>query len=166
MIRNRSKRTVWLSQKAYIMKIYNELVPTSTTSRFHAAPMDILELLPLSEDGEDQVSDASRTLFQPKVGSLLFAAIATRPDIAFVVSRLSQFNQRPGRKYYEAADCVFHYLYQTQDYCIRYREEARDLSSFVCASDASFADNTLDRKSFQGYLMKLFGGAVAFPNHS
>lgn len=40
--------------------------------------------------------------------------------------------------------------------------EAQDLSSFVCASDASFGDNTLDRKSSQGYIMKLFGGAVAW----
>ena len=39
--------------------------------------------------------------------------------------------------------------------------DAQDLSSFVWASDASFGDNTLDHKSFQGYIMKLFGGAVA-----
>jgi hypothetical protein len=37
-----------------------------------------------------------------------------------------------------------------------------DLRSFVCASDASFADNTLDRKSSQGYIFTLFGGPVAW----
>lgn len=56
----------------------------------------------------------------------------------------------------------------THNYCIRYGGEARNISSFVCdssficVSDASFADNSLDRKSSQGYLMKLFGGAVAW----
>ncbi|KAI0603616.1 hypothetical protein TUN205_12178, partial [Pyrenophora tritici-repentis] len=30
------------------------------------------------------------------------------------------------------------------------------------ASDASFADNTLDRKSSQGYAIKLFGGLIAW----
>ena len=30
------------------------------------------------------------------------------------------------------------------------------------ASDASFADNTMDRKSSQGYVIKLFGGLVAW----
>ena len=30
------------------------------------------------------------------------------------------------------------------------------------ASDASFADNTLDRKSSQGYTIKLFGGLIAW----
>lgn len=91
-----------------------------------------------------------------------FAAIATRPYIAFAISRFSRFSQRPGKRHYEAADRVFHYLFRTQDYCIRYGGEARDISSFVCASDASFADNALDRKSSQGYIMKLFGGAVAW----
>ena len=36
------------------------------------------------------------------------------------------------------------------------------ISSFMCASDDSFAHNTLDRKSSQGYIMKRFGRAVAW----
>ena len=160
VIRNRSKRALWLSQKAYILKICNDLAPSTSTSRLPATPMEILELL-AAPDNED-ITDASRTLYQRKVGSLLFAAIATRPDIAFAVSRLSRFNQRPGKQHHEAADRVFHYLFRTQDYCICYGGDAQDLSSFVCASDASFGDNTLDRKSSQGYIMKLFGGAVAW----
>lgn len=49
--------------------------------------MDIAELLPLSEN--EKVSNKSWTLYQQKVGSFLFAAIATRPDIAFAVSKFS-----------------------------------------------------------------------------
>ena len=33
--------------------------------------------------------------------------------------------------------------------------------SWICASDASFADNSLDTKSSQGYFMMLFGGPIA-----
>ena len=146
MIRDRSERALWLSQKAYIMKICNDLAPITSTSRLPSTPMEILELLAVP-DNED-ITDASQTLYQRKVGSLLFAAIATRPDIAFAVSRLSRFNQRPGKQHHKAADRVFHYLFQTQDYCIRYWGDSQDLSSFVYASDASFGDNTLDRKSF------------------
>ena len=100
--------------KGLITKICHELAPTPT-GRPPATPMDTVELLPLSDD--EEVSDASRTLYQQKVGSLLFAAIATRPDIAFAVSRLSRFNQRPGKRHHKAADRVFHYLFRTQDYC-------------------------------------------------
>ena len=161
IIRHRPSRTLWLSQKAYIQKIYNELAPTDKRStRPPSTPMETIELLPIKED--EKITNLSRTLYQRKVGSLLFAAIATRPDIAFAVSRLARFNQQPGKQHHEAADRVFHYLFHTQSYCIRYGGTSRDLSSFICASDASFADNTLDRKSSQGYIMKLFGGAVAW----
>ena len=120
VVRNRTKQTIWLSQKAYITKICNKFT-TKSTGRLPTTPMDIAELPPLSD--KEEVSDASRTLYQQKVGSLLFAAIATRPDIAFSVSKLLHFNQRPGKIYHEVADRVFYYLLGTQDYCLCYRGE-------------------------------------------
>ena len=44
------------------------------------------------------------------------------------------------------------------------RNQALELSGdsrLKVASDASFADNTLDRKSSQGYTIKLFSGLIA-----
>ena len=34
--------------------------------------------------------------------------------------------------------------------------------SFVYASDASFADNSINRKSLQGYIITLFGGPIVW----
>jgi hypothetical protein len=62
------------------------------------------ELLPLPP--EAGVSDSDRNLFQRKMGSILYAAISTRPDIAFAVARLSRHNCRPGKIHLEAADKV------------------------------------------------------------
>ncbi len=105
MIHDCSKRALLLSQKAYILKICNDLAPSTSPSRLPSTPMEILELLAVL-DNED-ITDAWRTLYPQKVGSLLFAANATRPDIAFAVSRFSQFNQLPGKRHHEAADRVF-----------------------------------------------------------
>jgi len=33
---------------------------------------------------------------------------------------------------------------------------------FICASDALFIDNSVNRKSSQGYIIKLFGGLIAW----
>ena len=41
-------------------------------------------------------------------------------------------------------------------------EKHKTFLHFFGASDASFDDNTLDQKSSQGYIMKLFGGAIAW----
>lgn len=84
------RQSLTMKVKAYITRICNELAPPPT-SRLFNTPMDIAELLPFSEDKE-VVYDASRTLYQRKVGSLLFVAIVTRPDIAFAVSQLSRFS--------------------------------------------------------------------------
>ena len=34
--------------------------------------------------------------------------------------------------------------------------------TLIVATDASFADNTVDRRSSQGYIVKLFGGLIAW----
>ncbi len=138
VIRDRSKKALWLSQKAYIMKICNDFATNTSTRRLPSMSIEMFELLAVPDNKD--ITDASRTLYQRKVGSLLFAAIASPPDIAFAVSRLLRFNQSPGKRHHEAADRVFQYLFQTQDYCIRYRGDTQDPSSVVCASDASFAD--------------------------
>ena len=47
-----------------------------------------------------------------KVGSLLYTIVITRPDIAFVVSRLARFTTNLGPEYQHAIDRVLNYLDQ------------------------------------------------------
>jgi hypothetical protein len=46
------------------------------------------------------------------------------------------------------------------------RDDGRDGRSkaqlFICASNALFADNSVNRKSSQEYIIKLFGGPIAW----
>jgi len=112
------------------------------------------ELLP----NEDIADHKSITKYQRKIGSLLYAAVITRPDIAFAVSRLSRFITNPGTKHHEGADRVLHYLKNTRSLALQYGGD----DHFQVASDASFADNSIDRKSSQAYVMKLFGGVIGW----
>ena len=50
------------------------------------------------------------TPYHEAIGSLMYAAIATRPDIAFTVSALSKLLSNPGIAHWEAVKQVFHYL--------------------------------------------------------
>ena len=96
--------------------------------------------------------------YQRKIGSLMFAAVTTRPDIAFATSRLARFLMNPGQEHHDAADRVLLYLQSTRNRALELGGDSR----LEVASDASFADNTLDRKSSQGYTIKLFGGLIAW----
>ena len=150
IIRDRRQRKTWLSQAAYAEKIYN----LAQEKRTFETPMGIAELLP----NPDQATQASIHLFQKKVGSLLYAAVTTRPDIAFATSRLARFLCNPSAIHQKAADRVLCYLYHTRQYALQYGGEP----GLEVASDSSFADNTLDRKSSQGFLIRLFGGTIAW----
>jgi len=79
ILRDRSKRSLWLSQSSYIEKVTNEFIPDLNPSRCPQTPMAEEELLPLPVE---EVTDADRTFYQRKIGSILYAAISTRPDIA------------------------------------------------------------------------------------
>jgi hypothetical protein len=101
---------------------------------------------------------------QEKVGSILYAAVVSRPDISYAASQLSQFTSNPSPEHLRYANRVLSYLQTTKYYTIEFsgptevqtgNDEVLQLSS-----DASFADDPETRKSTQGHLMKLFGGAI------
>jgi hypothetical protein len=65
------------------------------------------ELLP----NQKHASLAEIQNYQLEIGFLLFAAIFTWSNIAFVISRLVKFLNNPNLAYYKAADRAFMYLY-------------------------------------------------------
>jgi hypothetical protein len=53
--------------------------------------------------------------YQSLVGSLMYLAVSTRPDIAHAVSMLSQFNTNFGEQHWRAAKRVLRYLKNTEE---------------------------------------------------
>uniref|UniRef100_A0A1Y1LVI6 Integrase catalytic domain-containing protein n=1 Tax=Photinus pyralis TaxID=7054 RepID=A0A1Y1LVI6_PHOPY len=161
ILRDRRNRTIWLTQDAYIDKIAHKF-SIQLEGKVPATPMGLEELL----KSESQAAKKSIELYQQKVGSFLFAAISTRPDIAFAVSRLARHNLNPSDVHHRAADRVIQYLYSTRSFALRLgnndQQNNRSIETFIGSSDASFADNTEDRKSSQGYVLKLYGGPIAW----
>ncbi|EED23215.1 conserved hypothetical protein [Talaromyces stipitatus ATCC 10500] len=150
ILRDREKRLIWLSQASYIDKI----IKLADSQPIHETPMKKEELLPY--DG--RASPASIHSYQRKVGSLMYAAVSTRIDIAFAVSRLSRFLINPSPSHHLAADRVLLYLQDHRHFAL----QLGGGDDFTVASDASFADNSLDRKSSQAYVMTLYGGVTGW----
>lgn len=156
VIRDRAQRKLWLSQASYIEKIFFLLADNREPRTSITVPMLAEELLIC----HDIPTKEGLRSFQSIVGSILYAAIITRPDIAFVASRLAQHNTRPGPKHHAAAEHALHYLINTKDLALEYDGNRSD-DGWIIASDASFADNH-DRKSSQGWIMLLCGGSIAW----
>ena len=148
IIRDRKAGVIYLSQASYIDKI-SKLIEHDQSGN---TPMGVVELMPY----ELQASKADCHRYQRKTGSILYGAIQTRADVAFAASRLTRFNSNPGPIHQKAADRALCYLRNTRALALMFGAG----EGFEVASDASYADNTLDRKSSQAFIMKLFGGLV------
>jgi hypothetical protein len=49
-------------------------------------------------------------LYGKAIGSLMYTAIGTQPDISYSVMALSQYSNQPGPMHWSAIKCMFHYL--------------------------------------------------------
>ena len=97
--RNREKKKLSLSQKSYIEKILS--IFDMTTSKAIDTPSAINIHLsshhaPKFEAEEEYMS---RVPYSNVVGSLMYAMVCTRPDIAHAISVVSRFMVQPGNEH-------------------------------------------------------------------
>ncbi|RVW92969.1 Copia protein [Vitis vinifera] len=72
-----------------------------------------------------------------KVGSLMYAQVCTRPDIAFAVGMLGRYQSNPGIDHWKATKKVMRYFQGTKDYKLMYRRTSN--LEVVGYSDSDFA---------------------------
>ena len=96
--------------------------------------------------------------YREAIGSLMYVAVATRPDISFAVSTLSQFLENPGEVHWEAVKHVFRYLKGTRDHALTYGTEKQDLHGYTDADGASQEH----RRAISGHAFIIDGGAVSW----
>jgi len=152
VIRDRGERKLWLVHNQYIEKIAKRY--NLSEGVFPSIPLPGVELL----KNTGSASKAEVKEYQELVGSILYTAIMIRLDVAFSASILSQFLVNPSPEHLAAAKQTIRYLYGSRYVGIKYGGAGQEV--LVIASDASFADNTETRRSSQGYIMMLFGGAI------
>jgi hypothetical protein len=108
---------------------------------------------------------------QQLVGSVLFAAVSTRPDINNAVLDLTRFlNNYPGRQHWKAALHVLLYLRGTSTLGIRFTASGRrDLARLrlLAQVDASFAPDWKENeaRSITGYFLRLAFGPLYWETH-
>ena len=136
----------------YIDKIARKF--GQTTGSTPATPLPNIEFK--KHNGE--ASKKQIKAYQERVGSVLYTAITARPDVAFASSLLSQYATNPGPEHFTAINWLIRYLFGTRFLGIVYGS-SKTRTLFI-ASDASFADDPDTRRSSQGYVIMMFGGAV------
>ncbi|XP_067023039.1 uncharacterized protein [Acropora muricata] len=105
IVHDKERKQVYLSQGLYIEKMLKKFGQTQAKSV--STPADLNVRL----QKEDSVSKpVDTTLYQSIVGSLLYAAITTRPNIAQAVGVVSKFCANPTQSHLTAAKRILRYL--------------------------------------------------------
>jgi len=97
--------------------------------------------------------------YQMLIGSLLFLALASRPNITFVVIRLARFASNPSQDHLQAIKRVFGYLKGTITLGITYSlaNQSPYLQGYY---NANYASDVSITKSTTGYIFILAGGPI------
>jgi hypothetical protein len=156
--RNRAARTISLSQTAYIESIINRF--NLTDAKSVTTPM-IPGAVYSKQDTPSDPAEAAQMKAVPyreAIGSLMYASVATRPDITFAVSTLSQFLDNPGPAHWDAVKRIFRYLAGTKTLTLTYGGERHDLVGYTDADGASQEH----RRAISGSAFLIDGGTISW----
>ena len=96
--------------------------------------------------------------YHKAVRLLMYAALRTRPDIAFAVQTVSRFLTKPGPAHWEAVKRIFRYLKGSMELWLSYRMAKMDLTEYTDA-DGSMAE---DRHAISGYVFLIHSSAISW----
>lgn len=105
-------------------------------------------------------SEADQVKYQSLVGSLLYAAMATRSDIAQAVGAVSKFSSKPSVAHMSAAKRILRHLKGTLNLALKFSKS--DGGPLIGYSDTDLGGDADDRHSTTGNLFMLARGAVSW----
>ena len=151
-VERRSDNSIFIHQQGYTERM-STIFPDDRF-RPKATPMPSGAKL----DSEGPPGDID--LFRAMIGSLLFAAIGTRPDISTATSILSRSVQAPTKAHVAAARNIMGYLAATPAMGLHFPAQEELCLEVYC--DASFAGDEDGRRSRTGYVVLINGAPVAW----
>ena len=120
LTRDRERRTIRLSQEAYIRRIL-ETFQHDQCKPLGNPCIDGDLYCPPAGSNETPLDKKEQVRYQSIVGSLLYAALTTRPDLAFAVNEFSRFNSQANHYQLLAAYHVLKYLAGSANYGLEFK---------------------------------------------
>ena len=159
IVRERIKRKLWLSQEKYIERVLERfniksVKPVSTPLASHLKLSK--QMCPTTKVEKEGMA---KVPYSSAVGSLMYAMMCTRPDIAHAIGVVSRFLENPGKEHWEAVKWILGYLRGTTRDCMCFKGSDPILKGYTNADMAGDLDN---RKSTTGYLFTFSGGAISW----
>jgi hypothetical protein len=157
--RDRQRKEIKLSQKAYNDKVVNrfgmadaKIVSTPLVDHFRLSS----DLCPKTKEDKKFMQDIPYT---SAIGSIMYAMVSTRLDIAHVVEVVSRFMSNLSKPHWEAVKWILRYLKGTSDYALCFGGNNVHLQGFT---DSDLAEDLDKRRSTTGYVFMFVGVAISW----
>ena len=136
-----NNEVIFLSQQVYVNKLLKRF--GMDKSKHMATPI----VKQICEHG-DHLEFKDNNLYRQVIGTLLFLANSTRPDISYAISYLSRYVQKPLNHHWISLKRIMRYLVGTKQFGLFYSYNTEKcLYAYI---DAAYANNSEDRKSTTG----------------
>lgn len=152
-INRESDGSIIVNQRAYAQKILQRFGMMDC----HAVstPLDTSQNL-----SDFEADEEVNFPYREAVGSLMYLAVATRPDITFAVGNVSRYLEKPAEAHVNAVKRILKYVKGTLTMGIRF-DGGNDLT-FCGYSDADYAGDKQTARSTSGYVFMFGGGIISW----
>jgi hypothetical protein len=160
VVRNCDEHTITLPQTAYVDKI----VRCFGLEESYGVSTPLTPNVVLSKDKCPQTEAGCHAMkdipYLAGVGSLVYASMATRPDITYATNKLSQFSTNPGPGHWTAALQVLRYLHGTCSMVLT--PGGHDTMILTGFTDSDYAGCIDSCCLTSGYVFTLGSGALSW----
>ena len=111
----------------------------------------------LSDNTSRERERMDRIPYASVVGSIMYAMICTRPDVAYSLGVVSRYQSDPGKNHWKVVKTILKYLRNTKDQWLVHGESDLRLMGFT---DSNFQSDHDDSKSVSRFIFTLNGGPI------
>ena len=160
--RNRKERRLELSQLKYLENIKTRFNKSSL--KLVSIPIEPGVKARKNEEKNLENNTSNIVLYQQQIGSLIYLATKTRPDIAYAIGYSARFMSNPSEEHFKLLEKIWKYLNYTKSYKLVYKGNKNPLSQsspntstleLLGYSDSDWGGDLDSRRSTSGYIFLL-----------
>ena len=158
---NKNNIIIKINQNQYIKNMLNKYGFNNKSTKRSRIPIKIKNNNDTNNNNNNNITNNYKFDYNSVTGSLLYAAIATRPDISYAVNYVCRYMSCPENNNFEDVANILRYLKTNDNLGLVYKNNNNNID-LIAYSDADWGSDTTDRKSISGYVIYLGGNLISW----
>jgi len=159
ILRDRSKQSIKFCQSKYVNNMLSKFKMTECKSVRTPQEVGLQLSNSMCPSTVEETNEMINVPYREAVGSLIYAMLGTRPDIAQSCSEVSRYMSNPGQTHWIAVKRILRYLKGTIDNGLVFSGSNVTLSGYT---DSDWGRSIDDRRSTSGYIFMSGNCAISW----